>query len=157
MSAQCRLRYVDRTDELRLFDWVNDPEIRLWSFSNALIERKEHAHWFANSIKDPKIIILIFEVNGLPAGMVRFERNNNVAVLNYLLDRGFWGHGYGSHMLELALLEIDCVWAGVDVLAMTLPGNIASIKSLQKVGFVVKEVTATRCECQRLHQSATGR
>tara|TARA_B100000686_G_C15949520_1_gene552808 strand:- start:50 stop:472 length:423 start_codon:yes stop_codon:yes gene_type:complete len=140
-----------------LFDWVNDPEIRVWSFSNALIERKEHARWFADSIKDPKIIILIFEVNASPAGMVRFERNNNVAVLNYLLDREFWGHGYGSQMLELALLEIDFVWTGVDVLAMTLPGNIASIKSLKKVGFVVKEVTATHCQYQRLHQSATGR
>jgi len=157
ISTRCRLRHVDCADELRLFEWANDPEVRAWSFSNTLIERKQHARWFANSLKDSKIMILIFEVNAIPAGMVRFERKHNAAVLNYLLSRGFRGHGYGSQMLELALVEIDSVWTDVDVLAMTVPGNVASIKSLKKVGFVVKEVNATHCQYQRLHQSATGR
>lgn len=41
--AQYCLRYADCTDELRLFEWANDPEIRVQSFSNTVIERTQHA------------------------------------------------------------------------------------------------------------------
>jgi len=102
-------------------------------------------------------MILIFEVNAIPAGMVRFERKHNVAVLNYSVASEFRGCGHSSQMLALALLEVDSVWAGVDILAMAVSSNLASIKSLKKVGFVVKEANETYCKYQRLHQSATDR
>ena len=89
----------------------------------------------------------------MPAGMVRFERKRNVAILNYSLAREFRGRGHSTQMLALALLEVDSAWTGVDILAMTVPSNIASIKSLKKVGFVMKEANETYCKYQRLYQA----
>jgi RimJ/RimL family protein N-acetyltransferase len=87
--------------------------------------------------------MLIFEVNNTPTGMVRLEKENGEVVLNYLIASQSRGKGLASRMLKMAMNEVKNHWQSFKVLAYTLPGNIASTKSLEKAGFLLSE-TDTR-------------
>ena len=57
-------------------------------------------------LKDLNTIIYIFKFLGKPNGLVRFEKNNDHVVLNYLIAPSARGKGFGSTMLSQALKEI---------------------------------------------------
>ncbi len=129
------LRKVVRNDEKLIFNWVNDPEVRKWSFNKKLILLDDHKIWFEKKILDPNLSMWIFEVNKSPMGLVRLEKDNDDIVLHYLLAPQARGKGFASKMLKMAVKEIISYRQKIKVFAYTLPGNIASIKSLKKAGF----------------------
>tara|TARA_B100000315_G_scaffold175348_1_gene163860 strand:+ start:841 stop:1314 length:474 start_codon:yes stop_codon:yes gene_type:complete len=137
------LRKVIYTDESLLFNWANDPDVRKWSFSKNIISLDEHKIWFNKKLNDSNVLMLIFEVNNTPTGMVRLEKENGEVVLNYLIASQSRGKGLASRMLKMAMNEVENHWQSFKVLAYTLPGNIASTKSLEKAGFLLSE-TDTR-------------
>ena len=137
------LRKVIYTDESLLFNWANDPDVRKWSFSKNVISLDEHKIWFNKKLNNSNVLMLIFEVNNTPAGMVRLEKENGEVVLNYLIASQSRGKGLASRMLKMAMNEVKNHWQSFKVLAYTLPGNIASTKSLEKAGFLLSE-TDTR-------------
>ena len=68
------LRKVIKTDEILLFDWTNDPDVRKWSFNKNSITLDVHKIWFKQKFDDVNVLMWIFEVNSKPAGMVRLEK-----------------------------------------------------------------------------------
>ena len=130
------LRLANFRDKDIIFSWANDDLVRKWSFNQDYIKPAEHDAWF-KKIKDLNTIIYIFEFLGKPNGLVRFEKNNDHVVLNYLIAPSARGKGFGAKMLSKALLEIRKVWNGLEIFAYTFPNNIASIKSLEKSNFLL--------------------
>ena len=131
------IRDVKFDDKKLLFDWVNDIEARKWSFSQKKIKISEHDIWFHLNINNPDCLILIFEVNLIPAGYVRFERNAEL-VLNYLICNEYRGKSLATKMLKMALSRIPRNWKEEEVFAYTKSKNIASNKSLTNAGFNLK-------------------
>ena len=89
----------------------------------------------AQKLNNTNILMMIFEVNYNPAGLVRFEKKGSIVVLNYLIAHSFRGKGLANKMLGLALKKLKKDWGKIKVYAYKLPENIASIKSMGKVGF----------------------
>ena len=133
------LRKVIKTDEILLFDWTNDPDVRKWSFNKNSITVDLHKIWFKQKCDDVNALMWIFEVNNKPAGLVRLEKDNSEVVLNYLIASQSRGKGWASKMLKMAMNEVRSYWQNIKVFAYTLPENIASIKSLEKAGFSLKD------------------
>ena len=132
------LRKVIKTDEILLFDWTNDPDVRKWSFNKNSITLDVHKIWFKQKFDDVNVLMWIFEVNSRPAGLVRLEKDNSEVVLNYLIASQSRGKGLASKMLKMAMNEVGSHWQNIKVFAYTLPENIASIKSLERAGFYLE-------------------
>ena len=132
------LRKVIKTDEILLFDWTNDPDVRKWSFNKNSITLDVHKIWFKQKFDDVNVLMWIFEVNSTPAGLVRLEKNNSEVVLNYLIASQSRGKGLASKMLKMAMNEVRSHWQNIKVFAYTFPENLASIKSLEKAGFYLE-------------------
>ena len=132
------LRKVIYTDEILLFNWINDPDVRKWSFNKDSITLDEHKVWFKQKLDDKNILMWILEDDNSPAGLVRLEKNNSEVVLNYLIAYQSRGKGFANKMLKMVMVEVRSHWQNVKVLAYTLPENIASIKSLEKAGFYLE-------------------
>ena len=97
------LRKVIKTDEILLFDWTNDPDVRKWSFNKNSITLDVHKIWFKQKFDDVNVLMWIFEVNTTPAGLVRLEKDNNEVLLNYLIASESRGKGLATKMLKMAM------------------------------------------------------
>jgi len=129
------LRKIIDTDEALLFYWINDPEVRKWSFNKCAITLDEHRIWFRQKLNDENVLIWILEHEKISAGMVRLEKKDTNVYLNYLIAPQSRGKKLARKMLKMAMIELNNYWKNVKVLAFTLPENIASIKSLENAGF----------------------
>jgi len=129
------LRRAVEEDESLLFDWINDPAVRQWSFNKDTITLDEHKAWFKSRVNDGNVLIWIFEYQNAPAGMVRLEKEDDNVNLNYLIASNSRGKGLASNMLKMVTVEAEVYWKNINILAYTLSENIASIKSLKKAGF----------------------
>jgi RimJ/RimL family protein N-acetyltransferase len=129
------LRYVVLGDEKLLFEWANDTEVRKWSNDKNPIKLNNHKVWLRQKLSDANVLMWIIEYNRRPAGMVRLEKESDNIELHYLIEPKSRGKGLASKMVELALNEASTYWKIIRVFAHTLPGNVASIKSLKKAGF----------------------
>ena len=130
-----KARLVLEKDRDLLFEWINDSEVRKWSFNNEIISYEDHKSWFNRILNDKSILCLIFEHENKPFGTVRFEKRDKSAILNYLISRDSRGQGKAKLMLKFALKRLKHYWEKMDVFAYTLTNNIASKKSLEKSGF----------------------
>ena len=139
------LRKVNSTDETLLFNWINDPEVRKWSFNKNYITLDEHIIWFRKKIDNENVLMWILDYNNTPAGLVRFEKYENEVILNYLISTESRGKRLAVSMLKMAINELRCYWNNVKILAYTLPENIASIKSLEKAGFSLENSNEKKC------------
>ena len=137
-SNHLSLRKVIKADEVLLYNWANDPDVRKWSFKNKSISLNEHKNWFENKLNDPNVLIWIFEKHHSPIGMVRLEKKDNEVLLNYLIASESRGKGLASEMLIMAMNELKNYWHNIYVIAYTLSRNIPSIKSLEKAGFFLE-------------------
>ena len=45
-------------DEKLLFDWINDIDVRRWSFNQNKILLNDHKTWFNNKINDNKDVLV---------------------------------------------------------------------------------------------------
>jgi len=149
------LRKVIENDESLLFNWINDPDVRRWSFNRQLITLDEHKVWFRQKFTDKNILIFILEDANAPVGMVRLEKKENKILLNYLIAPQSRGKKLASKMLKMAMIELNYYWKNFNVLAYTLPENIASIKSLEKAGFSLKNSSAEK-NCYVFNKKRNG-
>lgn len=94
------LRPAKAEDVLTLFEWINDPAVRANSFSQTPVPLEVHKVWFAHKLKEASCLILIAQVKGLPAGMIRYDLKDHQGVISYLLDPAYRGKGLGSLLLE---------------------------------------------------------
>ena len=144
VSDHISLREVLVSDEKLLLNWSNDPQTRKWSFNSNTIIPSEHKIWFKNKLNNQNVLIWILENDNKPAGLVRLEKDNDKAVLNYLICPEERGKGLASPMLIMAMKKVKAYWKNIKVLAYTLPKNIASIRSLEKAGFTLKSSSSER-------------
>ena len=141
------LRKVKNNDELLLYNWANDTDVRKWSFNNDPISLDKHKIWFKEKLDNLNILILILENNNLPSGMVRLEKQDKKVFLNYLIASESRGRGLASKMLKMAMNCANNHWNNIKVFAYTFPNNIASIKSLEKAGFTLESSSNSGKHC----------
>lgn len=118
-----------------LWEWVNDPEVRMASFRTDVVAWEEHVAWFQDKLRDSDCLILIGTSAGGPVGQVRFDIRGARAVLSVSVARSFRGRGYGRAMVEGALEELFRTHEVEHVDAFVKPGNIRSAEFFRALQF----------------------
>lgn len=122
------------------FEWASDPIVRAFSFSQHTITLDEHSNWFTKKIKDENCLYLIAEMNGEKIGSIRFDIDNNKAIISYLIAPKYHGKGLGLIILTNGLSylqkEIENNSLHVkNVIGYVMEENIPSVKAFERLGF----------------------
>jgi RimJ/RimL family protein N-acetyltransferase len=135
------LRPATSGDMMTIFEWANDPDVRILSFSQDPISIEEHEKWFSRKIKDETCIYLILLSEGKSSGQIRFDRQvDNSYVISFGIAREFRGRGLGTSILRLAEdYLIQTVNEKFQLIGYVKKENIASIISFKKNGYTQNE------------------
>lgn len=134
-NLKLNFRLINETDIDLLFRWCNDPVVRNQSFNSSIISYEDHITWFNNKITSKSSMLYIFNVDEVPAGLVRFDRLVDETVIGVLIDTNFRGLGLASKMLSISVEEYISKYK-VSISAYIKNTNHASIKAFKKAGFI---------------------
>lgn len=138
MNETMGLRAIVETDHEWLVDLHNDPVVLHNMTHSQPITMAHHLAWWKKISHDHRQIRLIFEVNGVRAGLTKFydiDRANQNCVLGADLHREFRGMGFAHHMWELMLDRCFNNIALHRVSLTTAEYNLAALHVYKKLGF----------------------
>jgi RimJ/RimL family protein N-acetyltransferase len=126
---------VDNDAEL-LFTWINDSEARVQSLSTNYISYTEHINWFSKKLLDNNCYLYIAYKDRVPVGMIRFDVDNDLCSISYLVDKIQRGKGIGSSIVYAGIRQFkkDSNFTGL-LTAVVKSINDASLKIFEKFGF----------------------
>ncbi len=137
-SPDILFRNADKNDVKLLFDWTNDNLVRQQSFNSDKIEYKQHLKWFTGKLQDKYTLFWIAQKDETPIGLVRFDIQNDYAVIGVSIDKNQRGKGYGGAILTQASQSFVNVFR-LPIYAYIKQTNIASIRSFEKAGYVFEK------------------
>ena len=130
------IRKASKSDINIYFKWANDPEVRNNAFNQQPITYEKHKIWFSEKINNDKCYLYVICDDGNPLAQVRFDIEEQCAVISYSLDHKYRGHGYGRKVLQLAINTFfDEQTSTRQLKALVKCNNIASNKIFQNLGF----------------------
>lgn len=134
-ARQLHLRPARLDDAALLWRWVNDPEVRRHALRTDPIGWDEHLRWFRSRHSSPDTILWIAELDGSPIGQLRLDVSADRVEMDYSVDVGSRGAGWGAAILVAGRAE----WAdkGRDLVleGVVKEGNVASHESFLAAGF----------------------
>lgn len=141
-----KTRSASEHDCRRLWRWVNDPDVRRWSFDSDPIEWDAHVAWFREKRADPNCwLYVIVDETDEPFGLVRLdvgaEASAEVAVS---IARDRRGRGYGAEALRLACARFFADSRARQVVAHIKPDNEPSIRAFEATGFTRQGTTQVK-------------
>ena len=137
-----KMRAATMVDLEDLLVWRNDPQSRMFSKNNDIVDVRSHTQWFKNVLIDrfAKIFLFVDAENDFKIGMVRlnFTPDFKSADLSINLNPKFRGRGFGKicllHITEyIFLIREDCA----EILALVCEDNLASIKIFEACGYEI--------------------
>ena len=129
------LRPANMTDARVLWQWANDPETRSASFSSEMIPWPDHVAWLQARLQDKHTLVFMIESAGQALGVVRFDKNEAVAVISVNLAPDVRGKGYGSHAIAMASRHCVSLWTCREIHAYIKPANTASCRAFERAGY----------------------
>ncbi len=124
-------------DGLNLYEWRNSPEVRAMSRETAEIAYPDHQAWFERSLASPDRWVLIGERDGVPIGVVRFDRigEDGAEVSIYLAPQAIGG-GSGRSLLLAAERWLATAAPHIRrVTAVVMDGNKRSERLFERCGY----------------------
>lgn len=93
------IRAATDRDSQTLFKWRNHPAIRSVSRNSQPIKWEDHQSWFSAVLADGGRLLLVGYIENRPVGVVRFDKEGDVAEVSiYLVPEGGFS-GQGSNLL----------------------------------------------------------
>ncbi|MES2324950.1 MAG: UDP-2,4-diacetamido-2,4,6-trideoxy-beta-L-altropyranose hydrolase [Pseudomonadota bacterium] len=131
------LRAATASDCDDLWTWRNADIVRRFSGNSEAIPIEQHRHWFHATLSNPDRSIVLGEVDGHVAGVLRYDREGQVATISIYLTPDFIGQGLGRALIERGSEWIAQHWADkVDTIhARVMAGNQASRAAFVGAGF----------------------
>lgn len=134
LFAEISYRRAGAEDVLLIYEWANDKVSRENSYFTEAIPLETHKAWFTKKLADPASMIFIAEVNGKPAGMIRYDVLEDHAVVGVSVAEQFRGKGLAPEFLKgTAKLYFERNTVPVEAFIKTQ--NQASIRSFGKAGY----------------------
>ena len=96
------VREVNVGDSRKLFEWRNHSSIRMVSLCADPIPWDVHQKWLSSVMEDKDRVLLLGLINGEPVGVVRFDRQENVAEVSIYLVPDSDNSGFGGNLLMSA-------------------------------------------------------
>ena len=134
-AARVRLRPVEPGDLPRMFEMQLDPESNRMAGTVPRTREAFDAHW-AKVLGDPAVTARAVLVGGALVGFISCFPRDGQDHVGYWIDRACWGRGIASRALHLLLREV----AKRPLVATAATSNGASLRVLQKCGFVIERV-----------------
>ncbi|MDH5368433.1 MAG: GNAT family N-acetyltransferase [Gammaproteobacteria bacterium] len=100
ITDNVRLRPACVEDTEIYFDWVSDEVVRQQSFHSKPILWEDHKKWFKEKLLLNSCLMFVMEVNDKSVGQIRFDIENNVAYIDYSLDKKVRGKGLGAVLVN---------------------------------------------------------
>lgn len=133
-----KYRPVEIDDAQLLLNWSKEENVRKYSFSNHTPTFQEHLEWLRNKLNNTSCYFYICEVDSIPAGLVRFEKQDNLCVIGISIDKSFRGRGLSSVFLLGTIQNYRKANNKEVVRAYIKVDNKASVKAFEKAGFKFK-------------------
>ena len=130
-----RLRPIEPGDLPRMYERQLDPESNRMAVTTPRTWEAFDSHW-AKVLDDPATIARAILVGETLVGTVSCFPMDGEDHVGYWIDRTYWGNGIASRALHLLLREVT----KRPLVATAATSNGASLRVLQKCGFVVERV-----------------
>ncbi len=130
-----RLRPVQLSDLPSIYEMQLDPESNRMAVTIPRTGEAFDSHW-AKVLGDPAITARAVLVCDALVGVVSCFPRDSQDHVGYWIDRAHWGRGIASRALHLLLREI----VKRPLVATAATSNGASLRILQKFGFVIEQV-----------------
>lgn len=137
-----KLRDVTDLDRELIWQWANDEDTRLASYSQAYISWNEHTQWFdsVQKWKNHKFYIAVNESDG-PVGQIRFALEGDDAIVSFSVSPDFRRKGYGKEILVRATRKLFNETNIKQIFAYIKSENSQSLTVFKNAGFqLVEEV-----------------
>ena len=134
-----KIRVLEYKDLEKVYSWRADPETIIWTQSNNSFSKATHIDWFNKRMESLKFHpMVILEVNNLPIGYVRFDKQdlvNSIFEVSIFLESNFRKKGLGSLAMSNAIdfLKID----SATLIAKIHENNRKSIDFFVREGFLL--------------------
>ncbi len=131
------LRTACEFDSQKVFELSNDPSVRGQSINRSSIDWNEHTKWFAKKMSDDNYIFLLaFDKKDNFIGQVRFQLENETAVISISIAQEFRGKGLSKKILSESCTNSFQQSSGLKtILAFIRPENSASVRGFKSAGF----------------------
>lgn len=130
-----RLRPVEAGDLPRMFELQLDPESNRMAVTNSRTKEAFDEHW-ARALSEPAVCARAVLLDELLVGYISCFQSDGEDHVGYWIDRAHWGAGIASRALRLLLQEVE----KRPLVATAATSNGASLRVLQKCGFVIGQV-----------------
>jgi len=130
------LRRAQEEDCLSVWKWANDPVTRIASFRSDPIPWETHQTWFLSKLRNSNCIFYI--ATGFydePVGQVRFDIEEDKAVISMSLCPKFRGYGLGHGLIRKACDEVLRERRTETIHALIKMNNPGSIRVFEEAGF----------------------
>jgi UDP-2,4-diacetamido-2,4,6-trideoxy-beta-L-altropyranose hydrolase len=134
-----RVRDALESDCKQIFQWANDNDARTASFSPNPINWDTHCNWLSQRLQDPNCLLLICgDDKGKCLGVVRFDLEEDEAIISINLDPGARGRGWGGFIIVRAVDVLFKRYHISKVSAFIKVQNHRSTKTFERAGFSKK-------------------
>ena len=133
------LRPIEERDLELILSWRNSERVRACMYTDHVITLEEHWKWFKRVSQAEFSTVLVFEYQGVPAGLKNFsqiDRNNNRCYWGFYMGEAHVPRGCGTVMGFLALEYILEQQNFRKLCAEVFAFNFESVKYHTRLGFV---------------------
>ena len=133
-----RLRPMTHADLELVWGWRNSERIRFYMYHDAIIPWEDHCRWFARIQEQETTIVLLFEYDGKPVGVINFtdlDRKNEKCHWGFYMGEEGLPKGTGTLMGKLGLQYAFEKIKVHKLIGEAFSFNEASIGFHQKLGF----------------------
>ena len=144
MEQTFLLRLATTSDCKTVWEWANDPVTRNASFSSEIIPWENHVNWFNIKLMDKNWLFYIIEdKNSTLIGQVRFQIEENHAIVSVSLAIESRGKGFASPILQISSKKVFENTAVKTIRAYIKPTNTSSIQAFVKANFISNGLVLT--------------
>lgn len=130
------LRPAALSDREDLFRWRNHPDIRRYSIHPDEIAWERHCEWLAQTLNSECRLLLIGESEGQTVGVLRYDFEENTALVSIYLMPEKMGQGYGTPLLVAGSQWLKAHHPTLQAIkAEIAPENTASVKVFERAAY----------------------
>ena len=130
-NTKVKFRLANESDSQILFDWVNEKEVRRNSLNIQLVQWGKHVSWFNSKLESNKCKIFVLEIEDVPVGQIRIDKEDEYWLIDYSIDKNHRGNGYGYLIIDLLIKNIG----SIKLKGVVKTSNVASQKVFEKLEF----------------------
>jgi UDP-2,4-diacetamido-2,4,6-trideoxy-beta-L-altropyranose hydrolase len=132
------LRPVEKKDYEKIFEWRNDPDVRINSLTQHIISIDEHIEYWTEFLKNRENFGFIIVHSNEDIGVLKLKYINKTTYeIDIFLSKSSRNKGLGPQILKIAK-EVAVQKGMKKLIAKIKYGNEASKKAFEKVGFSPK-------------------